>query len=103
RSPAPAAPSASGPVADAAPADVAPEAAPPVDVAPAPAPRAPAPVEPMVAEPPPDAVPENVAAVDEFYEPLSPYGMWVDYPSYGRVWVPNRNVVGADFRPYTYG
>lgn len=33
----------------------------------------------------------------EFYDGLSPYGTWIDYPAYGHVWHPN---VGADFRPY---
>lgn len=32
-----------------------------------------------------------------FYDGLSPYGQWMDYPDYGYVWQPN---VGADFRPY---
>ncbi|HWC53298.1 MAG TPA: DUF6600 domain-containing protein [Chitinophagaceae bacterium] len=33
-----------------------------------------------------------------FYDDLSPYGHWIDYPQYGYVWNPN---VGADFRPYS--
>jgi hypothetical protein len=32
-----------------------------------------------------------------FYDQLSPYGQWIDYPGYGYVWVPD---VDADFRPY---
>src|ERR1700749_3701227 len=32
-----------------------------------------------------------------FYDELSPYGQWIDYPDYGYVWQPN---VDADFRPY---
>ena len=32
-----------------------------------------------------------------FYDQLSPYGTWVEYPNEGYVWSPN---VGADFRPY---
>lgn len=32
-----------------------------------------------------------------FYDNLSPYGHWVDYPDYGFVWIP---VVDADFFPY---
>jgi hypothetical protein len=24
-----------------------------------------------------------------FYDELSPYGMWVDYPNYGYVWIPD--------------
>jgi hypothetical protein len=42
-------------------------------------------------------------AVDEFSPKLAPYGYWVDDPYYGRVWVPNRSVVGPDFRPYVTG
>src|SRR5574338_947520 len=33
-----------------------------------------------------------------FYDDLSPYGHWIDYPQYGYVWNPN---VGGDFRPYS--
>lgn len=36
-----------------------------------------------------------------FYEYLSPYGIWIDYPPYGYVWVPSR--VSPRWRPYTYG
>ncbi|TWI96679.1 hypothetical protein JN11_03791 [Mucilaginibacter frigoritolerans] len=32
-----------------------------------------------------------------FYDELSPYGQWIDYPNYGYVWQPN---VDPDFRPY---
>src|ERR1700735_5700032 len=32
-----------------------------------------------------------------FYDELSPYGQWIDYPDYGYVWQPN---VDPDFRPY---
>src|ERR1700730_9286260 len=32
-----------------------------------------------------------------FYDELSPYGHWIDYPQYGYVWEPN---AGPDFRPY---
>jgi hypothetical protein len=32
----------------------------------------------------------------QFYDDLSPYGNWVDYPSYGYVWVPYEQ----GFRPY---
>ena len=40
------------------------------------------------------------AALDDFAEPLDPYGTWVDHPTYGTVWVPDRVVVGDDFQPY---
>ena len=33
-----------------------------------------------------------------FYDDLSPYGRWVDYPEYGYVWCPD---VGSGFRPYS--
>jgi hypothetical protein len=33
-----------------------------------------------------------------FYDQLSPYGQWVDYPSYGYVWIPD---AGYDFVPYS--
>lgn len=33
---------------------------------------------------------------DDFYSDLSPYGRWIDYPNYGRVWICN----DPGFRPY---
>ena len=33
-----------------------------------------------------------------FYDELSPYGSWIDYPEYGYVWRPD---MGPDFRPYS--
>lgn len=35
-----------------------------------------------------------------FYDQLSPYGDWIDYPEYGYVWRPR---MGGDFRPYSTG
>lgn len=35
-----------------------------------------------------------------FYDQLSPYGQWVDFPSYGYVWLPD---AGPDFSPYSSG
>jgi hypothetical protein len=32
-----------------------------------------------------------------FYDELSPYGMWVEYPNYGYVWIPDRD---PGFSPY---
>lgn len=32
-----------------------------------------------------------------FYDQLSPYGTWIDYPGYGHVWNPN---LGREFSPY---
>jgi len=65
----------------------------PVYVAPAPA--------PVIVETP--AAPPVVAIETEadFYQPLTPYGRWVDTPDYGRVWVPGG--VAADWRPYSNG
>jgi hypothetical protein len=40
------------------------------------------------------------AALQDFREPLAPYGNWVEDASYGTVWVPRTEVVGADFAPY---
>jgi hypothetical protein len=40
------------------------------------------------------------SALEDFREPLNGYGTWTDDASYGTVWVPDREVVGADFAPY---
>lgn len=40
------------------------------------------------------------SALADFKEPLAPYGTWVNDPTYGTVWVPREDVVGADFVPY---
>lgn len=40
------------------------------------------------------------AALQDFREPLAPYGNWVEDASYGTVWVPRAEVVGSDFAPY---
>ncbi len=37
------------------------------------------------------------ASFQLFYDQLSPYGMWVDYPNYGYVWIPDRD---PGFSPY---
>ena len=36
-----------------------------------------------------------------FYDQLSPYGSWINYPNYGYVWLPTR--VPQGFRPYANG
>ncbi|MCX6318106.1 MAG: hypothetical protein NTW29_12505 [Bacteroidetes bacterium] len=43
--------------------------------------------------------PAAPASIDyqDFYDGLSPYGTWIDYPAYGHVWHPG---VAGDFRPY---
>ena len=40
------------------------------------------------------------SALNDFRQPLDPYGTWTDDPTYGTVWVPSSGVVGADFQPY---
>ncbi len=40
------------------------------------------------------------SALNDFRQPLEPYGAWSDDPTYGTVWVPSSSVVGADFQPY---
>ena len=40
------------------------------------------------------------AALQTFQPVLSPYGTWVEDPTYGTVWVPNETEVGANFSPY---
>jgi len=42
-----------------------------------------------------------IQSVDDFDEPLSPYGEWVVVGSYGRCWRPSR--VDASWRPYSSG
>ncbi|HVZ55409.1 MAG TPA: DUF6600 domain-containing protein [Chitinophagaceae bacterium] len=44
------------------------------------------------------AQPEGEVTYQEFYDELSPYGRWIDYPDYGYVWCPD---TGPDFRPYS--
>ena len=46
--------------------------------------------------PPPSPEPEEVS-YQTFYDELSPYGQWIDYPGYGYVWMPN---VEPGFKPY---
>jgi len=92
---APAAP----PVEPSAPGPQSPSNAPPAPgpQAPSNAPPAPGPQAPAQ----PDNVPEtDPRAMTEFRSTLDPYGTWVNDEKYGTVWVPNRDVVGADFAPY---
>jgi hypothetical protein len=62
---------------------------------------------PVYVAPPPSEAPVAVQTVLEirterdFYEPLSPYGHWVDTADYGRCWVPDR--VDRGWRPYSNG
>ncbi len=43
-----------------------------------------------------DDSPQPDITYQQFYNDLSPYGNWVDYPQYGYVWIPGV----AGFRPY---
>ncbi len=44
------------------------------------------------------APPTEDLSYQSFYDQLSPYGSWINYPGYGYVWMPN---AGPDFRPYS--
>lgn len=66
---------------------------------------------PNLAYPPADLGPDNDIAqtYDDGYDPqaytqfqdaLAPYGSWTDDPTYGNVWSPYAQTVGADFVPY---
>ncbi len=39
-----------------------------------------------------------VLSFQVFYDQLSPYGQWIDYPNYGYVWLPDAE---SDFAPYS--
>ncbi len=52
---------------------------------------------------PNDAEETDPAALATFKPALSPYGTWYDDASYGTVWVPNADEVGAGFSPYLTG
>ena len=47
---------------------------------------------------PPPSPPDPEVTYQTFYDDLSPYGEWIDYPGYGYVWKPD---VGPDFKPYS--
>jgi len=44
------------------------------------------------------AQPGGEVSYQDFYDELSPYGRWIEYPEYGYVWCPDE---GGDFRPYS--
>jgi hypothetical protein len=48
--------------------------------------------------PPPEPAPPPAITYQTFYDALSPYGQWTDYPNVGYVWIPN---AGPDFKPYS--
>jgi hypothetical protein len=43
------------------------------------------------------------SALTDFQSTLDPHGTWVDDPTYGTVWTPSADEVGADFSPYVSG
>src|SRR5215469_4203036 len=43
----------------------------------------------------------QINAVGDFYQPLTPYGTWMNYQNYGQCWHPTQ--VAADWQPYTDG
>ena len=55
----------------------------------------PNPGETQMSPPPPSN--QEVVSYQEFYDELSPYGNWIDYPGEGYVWSPN---VDPNFQPY---
>lgn len=40
----------------------------------------------------------EIVSYQIFYDQLSPYGQWIDYPNYGNVWIPD---AGPGFTPYS--
>ena len=48
--------------------------------------------------PPPPPPPPAEAPYQAFYDQLSPYGHWIDYPGMGYVFMPD---VGPEFKPYS--
>lgn len=83
---------------------------PPANYPPPPPPGASASDDSAEADPPPQDVQIGVdgdqysdtdpSALTDFRAPLDPYGVWVDDPVYGTVWVPNADAAGPDFTPY---
>jgi hypothetical protein len=49
-------------------------------------------------QPAPAPAPVEDLSYQSFYDQLSPYGNWINYPGYGYVWMPD---AGPDFRPYS--
>jgi hypothetical protein len=43
---------------------------------------------------------QGAVSMQVFYDNLSPYGQWIDYPQYGYVWAPSGI---SNFQPYTNG
>ena len=49
---------------------------------------------------PSDYADTDPSAVEVFHDVLAPYGVWMEHPTYGLVWVPSDRVVGTEFVPY---
>lgn len=43
----------------------------------------------------------QIGSPTDFYQPLTPYGSWINFSTYGRCWHPTG--VSADWRPYSNG
>lgn len=43
----------------------------------------------------------QIGSPTDFYQPLTPYGSWINFSTYGRCWHPTG--VAADWRPYSNG
>jgi len=56
-----------------------------------------APQQPVYNQQPQQTYADQPQTDQVFYDELSPYGQWIDYPDYGYVWQPN---VEEGFRPY---
>jgi hypothetical protein len=56
------------------------------------------PTQVVVTEPAPEPAAEPAVSYQSFYDDLSPYGTWINYPGYGYVWMPD---AGPDFKPYS--
>ena len=54
------------------------------------------------AQPQPPAITPNVS-YQAFYDQLSPFGSWMELPTYGYVWQPAATVRDSRWRPYTVG
>jgi hypothetical protein len=86
-----------------------PATAPPVPAEPAPAaPEVPSPPAPADMAPQPDSAAGSYPAADDatyapFYDPLAPYGTWVDVAGYGACWQPSVVIVNPGWQPYCNG
>lgn len=58
---------------------------------------------PEMAQAPAVQAPTQQVTYNVFYESLSPYGNWVQAPSYGWVWQPTVAVVNPGWQPYVHG